>query len=66
MKAIDAMIVEQRTAGNVVAATDAAMLMLRQGVGLTPPWRFCPARVATCLVEACSCWEQQQMRSSSS
>ena len=31
---------EQHEAGNAVAATDAAMPLLRQGVGLTSPWRF--------------------------
>ena len=43
---------EQQEASNAVAATVAAMPLLRQGVGLTLFWRFCPTRAATCLIEA--------------
>ena len=52
--AIDATVsvTEQREASTVVAATDAAMPLLRHCLGSTPHWRFCPLRAATCLVEA--------------
>ena len=54
LAAIEAMVVapEQQEAGNAEAATDAAVPLLRPGVGSTLPERSCPAHAANCLSEA--------------